>query len=156
MLLTNEIHACELTSTYTAVMRAEMPVEELPAWLMSVFPVVSEQLHRDHVRRAGPPFARYTFLGDMVAVEAGFPVAAEIPTEGPVKASRLPAGHAAVAVHFGPYEELARVHREVLAWLADHGHAPSGPHWEIYHTAPDDEPDPARWRTDVVVPYERS
>ena len=60
----------------------------------------------------GPPFARFTFLGGVVAVEAGFPVAGDS-RERPT----------------------------------------AGPHWEVYYDDPNAEPDPSRWRTDVVVPY---
>lgn len=31
--------------------------------------------------------------------------------------------------------------------------ATAGPHWEVYYTDPNVQPDPTRWRTDVVQPY---
>jgi effector-binding domain-containing protein len=155
MLLTYTVSTCALTDRYTAVVRGELPAEELPAWLAAVFPVVAGHLRRVHTRRTGPPFARYAALGDQIAVEAGYPVAEEIDGDGLVEASTLPDGVAAVTTHAGRYEGLPRAYRAVLDWLAATGHVPAGPHWEVFRTSPYTEPDPARWRTDVVVPYER-
>jgi hypothetical protein len=30
---------------------------------------------------------------------------------------------------------------------------PTGVHWEVYYADPAENPGPARWRTDVVIPY---
>jgi effector-binding domain-containing protein len=53
----------------------------------------------------------------------------------------------------GSYESLDRAYAAVHRWLDDEGYAPAGPHWEVYFTDPAAEADPARWRTDIVVPY---
>jgi effector-binding domain-containing protein len=44
-------------------------------------------------------------------------------------------------------------YKAVLDWIHSHGFEPAGGHWEVYHTNPIEEPDQARWRTDVVTPY---
>jgi effector-binding domain-containing protein len=157
MLLTHryQISTRELTYRYTAVVRAELPAAELPAWVAAVLPTVTAYVRRARVRRTGPPFARYAAIGDLIAVEAGFPVAEEIEGDGLVEPSTLPDGDAAVTTHSGPYEGLPRAYRAVLDWVAAAGRAPAGPHWEVFHTGPAIEPDPARWRTELVVPYER-
>lgn len=142
-----------LTDRYTAVVRGEVPADELAAWLGGVYRTTAGYLDRIGVTPAGPPFARFTFLGDLVAAEAGFPVPGEIPGDGLVEPSRLPGGNAVVASHWGPYEGVEQAYRACHAWLDEHGYEPAGPHWEVYHTDPAQEPDPARWRTDVVVPY---
>jgi hypothetical protein len=54
---------------------------------------------------------------------------------------------------WGPYEDVAKAYAACRAWLDDHGLEPAGPHWEVYRTDPSTEPDPARWRTDVVLPF---
>jgi effector-binding domain-containing protein len=151
--LSQEITTTALSSRYTAVVRGEMPADELPAWLSTVFGRVYDYLVREGIYPAGPPFARFTFLGHLVAVEAGFPVPREIPGDGVVEPSRLPAGPAAVTSHYGRYEDLEEVHLACRAWLDDHGYQPAGPHWEVYYTDPRREPDPARWRTDVFAPF---
>jgi effector-binding domain-containing protein len=151
--LSHTITQTVLTDRCTAVVRGEMPADELPAWLSTVFGTVHDYLVRDGIHAAGPPFARFTFLGDLVAVEAGFPVPREVPGEGVVEPSTLPDGPAAVTSHYGRYEDVDRAYLACRAWLDDHGYQPAGPHWEVYYTDPRREPDPARWRTDVVVPF---
>lgn len=151
--LTYEISTQVLTGRYTAVIRAELPADELPAWLVGAFPAVHSYLTRAGIDPAGPPFARLALLGTVVAVEAGFPVPREVPGDGTVEPSTLPAGRAAVATHWGRYEDVEKAYLACRIWLDHHGFEPAGPHWEIYWTDPNAEPDPAHWRTDVVVPF---
>jgi effector-binding domain-containing protein len=153
MTLTYEITNHVLVDEYTAVVRGEVPRDELPGWLAGTFQAVYDYLRRAGIAPTGPPFARYTFLAGVVAVEAGFPVPYEIPGDDLVKSSALPAGHAAVTTHIGGYEDLDRAYLAIVSWLDVHGYELAGPHWEVYRTDPSAEPDPTRWRTDIVVPY---
>jgi effector-binding domain-containing protein len=153
MTLTYQIETRTLTRRYTAVVRGEMDRDELPAWMAAALTVVRDYLHDEHIARTGPPFARYTFLGDTVAVEAGFPVAEEVFGDGLVEPSTLPAGPAAVAMHVGDYADLPHCYLAIRAWLRDHGYAMASPHWEIYHTNPAADPDPTHWRTEMVLAY---
>jgi effector-binding domain-containing protein len=152
-ILTYGISTQVLTDRCTAVVRAELPADELPAWLADAFPTVHGYVTRERIDPAGPPFARLAFLGKMVAVEAGFPVPHEVPGDGTVEPSTLPDGLAAVTTHWGRYEDVEKAYLACRIWLDNHGFEPAGPHWEIYRTDSKAEPDPARWRTDVVVPY---
>ena len=153
MTITYEITDRLLIVQDTAVVRGEMAPEEMPGWLPNAYRTIGEYLRRIQVSPSGPPFARYTFLNDVVAVEAGFPVPCEVSGDGSIDASRLPDGPAAVTTHIGRYEDLTVAFGAVLRWLDDHGLVPAGPHWEVYFTDPNAQPDPSRWRTDVVVPY---
>lgn len=153
MTITYEIRDRALTDQLTAVVRGEMPATEMPAWLAETYRTVFEYLAQAKISPAGPPFARFTFLEDAVAVEAGFPVSQEVAGRGPVEPSLLPGGPAAVTTHIGRYEDLDKAYDAVKQWLQDHGRTPAGPHWECYYTDPNAEPDPSKWRTDVVMPY---
>lgn len=106
-----------------------------------------------HMTPAGPPYARFSFHDDVVDVEAGFPVSSPVLALGRVTLSSLPGGPAATATHYGRYEDLPAAYEAIAQWLKEHGYEPAGPHWEIYYTDPRTEPDPARWRTDLVAPY---
>jgi effector-binding domain-containing protein len=152
-MMTYEIISRDLAAQTTAVMRGEMPVTELGEWLAGTYRAVQEHLDRIGMHPVGPPFARFTFLGRVVAVEAGFPVAGEIAGDGGVEPSLLPCGLAAVTTHLGRYEDLEAAFDAVHDWLNAHGYMTAGPHWEVYFNDPNAEPDPSRWRTDVVVPY---
>jgi effector-binding domain-containing protein len=151
--ITYQIAEQILVGQYTAVVRGEMAAMDMPRWLAVAYRTVDEYLSRNRVNPTGPPFARYTFLDGLVAIEAGFPVPFEVPGEGSVEPSMLPDGPAAVTTHLGRFEDLAVAYRAVHRWLDERGLVPAGPHWEVYLTDPDSEPDPSRWRTDVVVPY---
>src|SRR5512133_3936773 len=106
MTLVYDIHRRTLADRNTAVCRGEMPPRALPGWLASAFHAVGDYLNRTGVEPTGPPFARFTFLNDVVAVEAGYPVSEEIAGADPVEPSALPDGPAAVATHTGRYEDL--------------------------------------------------
>lgn len=153
MTITYEVAARHLDQQFTAVVRGEMPAHEMSIWLPEAYHAVFDYLRRAGITPLGPPFARFTFLGDTVALEAGAPVNAEVPGEGRVQPSALPAGPAAVTTHFGPYEQLDQALGAVTRWLDSRGLEAAGPHWEVYFTDPNAEPDPSRWRTEVVVPY---
>jgi effector-binding domain-containing protein len=156
MTLTYEVRTEELRPQLTAVVRGEMAAGQMPVWLPEAYAAVFAYLGEAGVSPIAPPFARYTFLGGTVAIEAGVPVAAEVPGDEQVEPSSLPDGPAAVTTHVGRYEDLEQALDAVNAWLTSRGLQPAGPHWEVYWTDPNAEPDPSRWRTDVVVPYRAS
>lgn len=151
--MTYEIETRVLPKQPTAVVEATLSVPEISGWLPGVYQEVAAYLGRAHVPMAGPPFAKYAFHDSLVDVEAGFPVTEPIQGEGRVVPSSLSAGPAAVATHYGPYEQLGLAYDAVEVWLREHGLEPNGPHWEVYYTDPQEQPDPARWRTDVIAPF---
>jgi effector-binding domain-containing protein len=151
---TYHIETVVLAEQPTVAVRASLPTDQIGAWVPAAFEAVLTYLTEAGITPAGPPYARYTFHDDLFAVEAGFPVPAPIPGHGHVIASSLPGGPAARTIHHGPYEHLDAAYHAVTTWLAGQGLQPAGPHWEVYHTDPRIEPDPARWRTDLILPYQ--
>jgi effector-binding domain-containing protein len=151
--MTNHIENRTLTAQATAVIRASLPAAQLPAWLAGVYDEVNRYLTDRRIQADGPPFARYAFRGDVVDVEAGFPVPGPVPDGGRVVASRLPGGPAAVTTHYGGYDDLALADQAVSGWLKERGLEAAGPHWDVYYTNPAAQPAPAKWSTDVVSPY---
>lgn len=148
-----DIDDLRLTRRPTAVMRGEMPASEVPMWLANCYRTVHDYLRSVGMEPAGPPFARFTFLGEDMVVEAGFPCPREIDGDGRVEPSVLPAGHAVHTTHVGRYEDLEIAYRAMRSWLQAHGYAEAGPHWEVYFSDPQADPEPSHWRTDVVMPY---
>jgi effector-binding domain-containing protein len=147
------VEGCHLAEQHTAAVRASLPQDQLAGWLAGVYREVVTCLATARVTPVGPPYARFAFHGDLVDAEAGFPVSAPVPTRGRVIPSTLPGGPVAVTVHYGRYEDLTAAYEAVAEWLKEHGYEPAGPHWEVYYTDPQTEPDSARWRTDLVAPY---
>ena len=142
----------------TIARRTTLPADRVGSWLAETYAQISAYLKGLEIAMAGPPYARYTFHGDtfhvdQMGVEAGFPVNGAVPGKGSIQPSHLPGGTAAITVHLGPYEKLEGAYKAVMEWLAVHGYEPIDGHWEIYHTDPAQEPDSARWCTEVVALY---
>jgi effector-binding domain-containing protein len=151
--MTFHIERRTLAAQDTAVVRGSMPAVQLPAWIADACEEVFRYLTNLGLRTSGPPFARYTFDGGLLRVEAGFPVLRPVAGRGRVIASRLPAGPAAVTTLEGRYEDLALACQAVSDWLKERGLEAAEPHWEVYYTNPAARPDAATWSTDLVMPY---
>jgi effector-binding domain-containing protein len=150
---THEIITLTMGEQHTAVVRATMPAAHLDGWLAGAFEAVDDYLARADLAPAGPAFARYACCDGEVAVEAGYPVSGEITGNAWVQASMLPGGPAAAIAHRGSQVDLERADIALRGWLEASGHQPAGPHWEVFHTDPLAEREPAQWRTDLVVPF---
>jgi effector-binding domain-containing protein len=86
------------------------------------------------------------YKDDVPNVEVGVQVDRAFASEGPVVASVLPTGEAAMTLHRGPYDRLDAAHEAIHQWCAAHGHALAGPRWEVYG---DWHEDPAQLETEV-------
>ena len=114
---------------------------------------IGEYLGRIGVAPSGPPYARYLSVKPEHAVfEAGMPVAKALPGEGEIVAAELPDGDVAVTTHFGPFDQMQPGYEAIEEWMRENGRADGGPPWEVYMTDPGEEPDPAKWRTDIYWP----
>ena len=114
------------------------------------------------VEPAGPPFVRYNLI-DMereLEIEVGLPIRIGVAGDGAIAAGALPAGRYASLIHVGPYEELIDANAALQDWALAKGLAfdmaetPDGDRFgsrlELYLTDPVEEPDPAKWRTEVA------
>jgi effector-binding domain-containing protein len=86
------------------------------------------------------------YKDDVPNVEVGVEVQGIVPPGGPVVASVLPAGEAAMTVHSGSYAGLDAAHRAVHEWCGANDRQLAGPRWEIYG---DWREDPAQLLTEV-------
>jgi effector-binding domain-containing protein len=139
-------------------------MQNIPA-IADRMPEVFEFLAKRGIEPAGPPFFRYHLI-DMareLEIEVGVPVAADdaaVTDGGEVRAGTLPAGRYATVTHVGPYDELVGATADLLAWADREGlrwdktGIPQGERWgcrlEIYHTDPQEEPDPAKYATELA------
>jgi len=153
-----EIQERTLAEQPTMVVRGKIKLEDIPAFLGRVYSTVERQARESGAHVIAAPFARYRSLDPAYRefeIEAGLPVLVAVAGHGEVEASSLPGGPAAVTVHVGPYERLEPAYEAITTWLQEHDAHPEGPAWEVYHTDPDEQPDPATWHTEVVQPYRR-
>jgi effector-binding domain-containing protein len=143
----------EVSEQHVATVRVTCKPDEISRTLAGILPEVMRYLGETGATAAGPPFSRYhSFAGDEIDLEAGIPVTAAITASGRIKASTLPAGRAAAGDHIGEYHRLTETHTALAQWLAAQGETAQGGAWEIYWTDPGVEPDPRKWRTQVVQP----
>jgi len=146
-----EIH--ELHPREAAVIRVEVPVDGLPKAIGQALADIEAAMRGAGVALAGPPFTRYQAFGqpDVIA-EVGFPVMRPAPTVGLVEPVRLPGGRVASIVHVGPFDTIDQTYDHLQCVLDDSGLHAAGAMWEVYWSDPSAEPDPATWRTEILVP----
>lgn len=104
----------------------------------------------DAVRAAGVANAGRlvaVYLDGAIHLEVGVEVSEEVRSDR-VFASSTPAGLAARATHFGPYDRLGNAHDAITRWCGVQGYELAGPRWEVYGHWDDD---PAKLRTDVYA-----
>jgi hypothetical protein len=114
------------------------------------------------VQGFGPAVFRYDVI-DMPRLEMqfGFVTPTAVAGNGRVKAGVLPAGKYVTLTYFGHYDNLEKVTGTVINWAAAQGikwDSTPGPNgdrfasrFEIYPNGPMDEPDPAKWETQIWI-----
>ena len=143
----------EVTEQHVATIRVTCKSDEISRTLAGILPEVMRYLGETGATAAGPPFSRYHSIeGEEIDLEAGIPVTKPIVGSGRIKASTLPGGRAATGDHIGEYHRLSETHALLEQWLASKGETAQGGPWEVYWTDPGVEPDPRKWRTQIVQP----
>jgi len=145
-----------------AAIRESATMNDLAEVMVPLAGEVAEWLARRGREPAGPPFWRYLVI-DMdheLVVEVGFPLLEEVDGDGRVNAGTLPAGRYATVIHQGHPDELVGATAGLLEWAEGQGLAfdttevDGAEHWvcrlENYLSDPRDEPDMAKWRTELA------
>jgi len=141
---------------------ATVTMDTLSTAVDSGFPELFGWLASNGIAPGGPPFIRFLVIdmaGDL-QIELGLPVSAPVTGSGRIQPGLLPAGRYVVLRHTGPYDGLVASNAALQQWAADHGvqfdtsDTAQGSAWggrvEHYLTDPSQEPDPAKWETDVA------
>jgi effector-binding domain-containing protein len=142
--------------------RTQVMMQELGPVIPQLLATVYAWLREQGIAPAGAPFIRYRVI-DMQAqldIELGVPTAQAVGSEDPFVADVLPAGRYATLI----YTDVARgmeANKALLDWGAQQGLVwdswPEGngegfgARLEVYLTDPKDEPDLAKWETDVAI-----
>lgn len=151
---------------YLAIRR--QVTDGVPAAVDAAFPALFRWLGEHGVPPAGIPFIRVLEVdaaGEPLELEVAVPVAGDVPGEAGVRADRLPAGRYATLLHVGPYRsttepDLAAARATLQAWAEREGLALARrdtergsalrAYAERYLTGPVDEPDHAKWQTELA------
>ncbi len=139
----------------TATIRLKIKPSEVSKTLAIVLPEVGRHMAKCGATATSPPFSRYHSVSDdEIDIEAGICVAKPIEAGGRVKASELPGGPTAMTWHVGQYSDLMKTHALLEAWMKEQKLKARGGVWEIYWTDPGLEPDPTKWKTQLICPVE--
>jgi effector-binding domain-containing protein len=146
---------------YVAV-RTDVTMDTLESTLPPLIDEVSAWLGQKGIEPTGPPFFRYLVI-DMASeltVDTGWPVDADVPEDERFRSDAFPAGRYVTTVHTGPFDQLEQATAELLAWADDNDivwdvrSGTKGDEWasrtEFYLTNPDEEPDSAKWETELA------
>jgi effector-binding domain-containing protein len=144
----------------TAVVHGFIPMSEIPQFMGRAFPAAWRAITAAGLAPGGPPFSRYfSFPSENMELEAGITIADSpgvlrraFEATDDVQPGELPAGQVAVGWHVGPYDTIHETYAKLMAWIAEEGREPGGPMWEVYWSDPAEEPDPSKWRTEILVP----
>jgi effector-binding domain-containing protein len=119
-------------------------------------------LNESGIEPAGPPFFRYQVIdmSNEMEIVAGVPIREPVAGDDEIEPGAIAAGRYVTTLHTGHPQELMEATGRLLEWAAAHDvtwsmHPESdGEHWdgrfEFYFDSPDDEPDMAKWRTELA------
>ncbi|MFQ5575804.1 MAG: GyrI-like domain-containing protein [Anaerolineae bacterium] len=151
--MTYKVELKTLKAQPIAAIRVQTTTDKIGDVLGQIYPEVWSYLDKAGIQPAGPALARYHhFEADNVDLEAGFPVAEPVAGEGRISAGELPGGRAAATWHTGPYDTLPQAYEAVDSWIQSEGRTMRASPWEVYWTDPQQVPNPAEWKTEVVWP----
>ena len=145
-----------------AAIPATVAMDGISAAVDDAFPELFGWLAGQGIAPAGPPLIRYKVIdmAGQLEIELGVPVAAPVAGSGRIQPGVLPEGRYAVLRHTGPYDGLVASNAALQQWGQEQGlefdtrDTPAGSAWrgraEHYLTDPSQEPDPAKFETDVA------
>jgi len=146
---------------YVAI-RTQTTMQTLDTVIPQCIGEVAAWLGKQGVAPSGAPLIRYLVI-DMEAlldIEVGWPVATALPGDGRVTAGMLPAGRYASLIYTG-IDNGIEGNWALLKWGAQQGLAWDswkaekgegfGARFESFLTNPDEEPDRAKWETEVAI-----
>jgi effector-binding domain-containing protein len=137
---------------------SEMGAGLIPQLLGEIFAWLGQQ----GITPAGAPFMRFHVINmeSKLDIELGVPVASALSGNGHIQAGVLPAGRYASLVYTGIGNGFAG-NKALIDWakakgiIWDRWDDENGDafrsRYETYLTNPDDEPDPAKWETEVAI-----
>lgn len=147
----------------TLGIRTQVPMSELPKVIPELTGQIFTWTDKNGIAPAGAPFIRYHVINmaTKLDIELGVPVSRSASGNGRIKPGVLPAGRYATLVYVGDYAGLMDANAKLLEWGAkqglkwDQSEVPTGDafgaRYESYFKDPSNEPDPAKYETEVAI-----
>ncbi len=148
-----------------AAIRVQVAMQDLgPVLIPQLHKEVRIWLNKQGMQPSGAPFIRYHVINMLgkLDVAIGWPVSSVLTGDGRIVADVIPAGRYAVLIYTGPFEgpALMQANAALIDWGAKEGlvwdakTTPEGDafggRFEFYLTDPAEEPDSAKWQTEVA------
>ena len=136
-----ECKIIEVRDQPVLAIRTITAVENLPAFFGEAYGSIMRYLGELGEQPVGMPFAAYYNL-DMKAldVEAGFPVARNLPEKGKIKSSKINAGKFGITLHTGSYDSVGPAYEALTDFVKQKGYEPTGVAYEYYLNDPTEDP----------------
>jgi effector-binding domain-containing protein len=140
--------------------RTQVPMGKMKKVIPQLLGEVSAWLEQRGAAPAGPPFMRFHVINmaTNMDIELGFPVATAMSGNARVSAGAIPAGRYASLIYTG---NGIKANKALIDWAAEHGirwdswDDENGDAFrariETYLTDPDEEPNRAKWQTEVAI-----
>lgn len=142
----------DLPEQHLAVVRERVAFDQIRDLYDRAYPLIFEALAAAGQTPASAPMGvTHGDLSDGLDLSVAVPVASPFASAGEVTGETIPAGRAATLLVRGDYELIAPAYGVLYAWIAEHGHTPSGVGWEQYLTEPQPGGDPAANETLLAV-----
>lgn len=158
--MSDEIEIERVPEQVCACLGGRGPVAELPARAA----LLAALLEREDIATEGPLMARFFDGGDYDPTDTDFEVCRALVPDaegrtpdrvGDLPTVLIPAHHAMVVRHRGPYGGLGAAHDALDAALAEIGYRLAGPSTEVFLQGPDQGRTPADYLTEVRYPIAR-
>lgn len=147
---------------YYVAIRTKVKMSDIPAILPPLIPEVFQWVEKNNITQSGPCFFRYLSYDsdDQLLVDVGVSTQTQAKGDGRVIPGSFPAANYVTVTYTGDYKELCHVHMALESWMKENGVKEGsqkvdgkeyGARTEFYITDPQEEPDPAKWQTDVSI-----
>lgn len=137
----------------TGVIRFRIPKEKMQEIFGPAIRELMEVAGTQGVDVVGPVFAHHFAMEpEVFDFELGVPVAEPLEPSGRVEPGELSAMKVARTTYHGPYEGLPDAWGEFHQWIEGEDLPWRPDIVERYIVTPDGEPDPTKWRTELVRP----
>lgn len=142
-----------LESYPVLTIREKTTTDKIEETLGKLYGELMAELNKQALEQEGMPFATYHEWNPPTCdVEAGIATKSLGKKTARVAAYETGTKEVVYLSHFGSYESTEASHIRLNEWMAENNREAAGPPFEVYVTDPGEEPDPAKWQTDIYYP----
>lgn len=142
----------EEETRYGLSIRKRTTVDHLPQEIGRAYQIILQYLEEIGEKPLEAAYAGF-FNMDMqdLDVEMGFIVDKPLQGKGEIQGSKIHAGKQVSCLYKGPYDKIQPVYNEMLEWIKENGHMPTGTAYEFYYNSPQEVPE-SELLTKVIFP----